>query len=364
MFEKLDKVKFRYNEIAELLSRPDIAANQSEFRKLSKEYSDLEDVVKAYEDYNRVKKEAEENKKLLFETSDSEMKELAKAEQDLLEEKLSGIEKEIKELLVPKDPADEKNAILEIRSGTGGEEAALFAADLYRMYSRYFESKRWKVETIDFSESSIPGGVKEVVLNVSGKSIYGDLKYESGVHRVQRVPKTEANGRIHTSAASVAVFPEAEDFDVDINENDLKIDVFRSGGAGGQNVNKVETAIRITHIPSGIVVQCQDERSQLKNKTKAMKVLRSRLYELELEKRDKELTSQRKQMVKSGDRSDKIRTYNFPQNRLTDHRIGLTLYNLSDILEGDLDEIIDKLKTADRAERLADAGETVAGSKE
>jgi len=354
MFEKLEKVKSRYHEIAELLAKEGITNDQNEFRKLSKEYSGLENIVSAYDNYLRTKKEVEKNRKLLFETNDTEMKELAKAEQEELEIKLDGIEKEIKELLIPKDPVDDKNAILEIRSGTGGEEAALFAADLYRMYSRYFEAMRWKIELIEFNESSTPGGIKEVVLNVSGKSIYGDLKYESGVHRVQRVPKTEANGRVHTSAASVAVFPEAEDFDLEINENDLKIDVFRSGGAGGQNVNKVETAIRITHLPTNTVVQCQDERSQIKNKMKAMKVLRSRLYEVELEKRDQELISKRKSMVKSGDRSDKIRTYNFPQNRLTDHRIGLTLYNLSDVMEGDLDEIIDKLKTADRAQKLAD----------
>ncbi|MBK8549560.1 MAG: peptide chain release factor 1 [Ignavibacteria bacterium] len=354
MFEKLEKVKSRYHEIAELLAAPDITNDQNEFRKLSKEYSGLEDIVNAYNNYLKIRKDVEDNKQLLFETNDTEMKELAKAEQETLEGRLEEVEKEIKELLIPKDPVDDKNAILEIRSGTGGEEAALFAADLYRMYSRYFETKRWKVELIEFNESSTPGGLKEVVLNVSGKSIYGDLKYESGVHRVQRVPKTEANGRVHTSAASVAVFPEAEDFDIEINEGDLKIDVFRSGGAGGQNVNKVETAIRITHLPTNTVVQCQDERSQIKNKMKAMKVLRSRLYEHELAKRDQELVSQRKKMVKSGDRSDKIRTYNFPQNRLTDHSIGLTLYNLSDVVEGDLDEIIDKLKTADRAERLAD----------
>lgn len=354
MFDKLEKVKSRYYQISEMLSDPGIIGDQNEFRKLSKEFSGLEGIVNSYNDYVKTKKDAEDNRKLLFETNDSEMKEMAKEEQERLDNKISEIEKEIKELLVPKDPADDKNAILEIRAGTGGEEATIFAADLYRMYMRYFEKKGWKVDTIDFSDASNPGGLKEAVLNVSGKSIYGDLKYESGVHRVQRVPKTEASGRVHTSAASVAVFPEAEDFDIEVNENDLKIDVFRSGGAGGQNVNKVETAIRITHIPSGIVVQCQDERSQLKNKLKAMKVLRSRLYEFELEKRDRELTSQRKNMVKSGDRSDKIRTYNFPQNRLTDHRIGLTLYNLSDIMEGDLDEIIDRLKTADRAERLSE----------
>jgi peptide chain release factor 1 len=354
MFDKLEKVKSRYNEISELLAKPEAVNNQKEFRTLSKEYSDLTDIVSAYDNYLKLKKEFEESKDLMYNSGDAEMKELAKEEVDRLTAELGKSENEIKELLIPKDPNDEKNAILEIRAGTGGDEASLFAAELFRMYNRYFEKVNWKTEIIDYSEASIPNGLKEAVINVLGKSVYGDLKYESGVHRVQRVPKTEANGRVHTSAASVAVLPEAEDFEIDINENDLKIDVFRSGGAGGQNVNKVETAIRITHIPTGSVVQCQDERSQLKNKMKAMKVLRSRLYELELEKREKETSSQRKQMVKTGDRSEKIRTYNFPQNRLTDHRIGLTLYNLAEVMEGDLAEIIEKLKLADRAEKLSE----------
>jgi len=354
MFDKLEKVRQRYNEIAELLNKPETVNDQREYRKLTKEYSDLTEIVQAYDEYLRIKQNLEVNKKLLYETADAEMKELAKEESEQLQSQFTSLEEKIKELLVPKDPNDSKNAILEIRAGTGGEEAALFAADLYRMYTRYAETKGWKLELITFNESSGLGGLKEVIVNVTGNDIYGNLKYESGVHRVQRVPQTEAQGRVHTSAASVAVLPEADEVDVDINQNDLKIDVFRSGGAGGQNVNKVETAIRITHIPTGVVVQCQDERSQLKNKQKAMKILRSRLLEAEIEKQDKLVADKRKLMVKSGDRSDKIRTYNFPQNRVTDHRIGLTLYNLSQIIDGDLDELIEKLKIADRSEKLSE----------
>lgn len=354
MFDRLEKVKNRYNEIAELLNKPEARSVQKEFIKLSKEYSDLKEIVNSYDEYNNIKSDLEKNRQLMHETSESEMKELARAEVEELETKLRDLEAKIKELLIPKDPNDSKNAILEIRAGTGGEEAALFAADLYRMYSRYAERIGWKIEVITFNESSGLGGLKEVIANVTGKDVYGTLKYESGVHRVQRVPVTEAQGRVHTSAASVAVLPEAEEVDIDINPSDLKIDVFRSGGAGGQNVNKVETAIRITHIPTGVVVSCQDERSQLKNKQKAMKILRSRLLEAEIEKQDKDISDKRKLMVRSGDRSDKIRTYNFPQNRVTDHRIGLTLYNLSQIIDGDLHELIEKLKIADRAEKLSE----------
>jgi peptide chain release factor 1 len=323
---------------------------------LSRERSELVEIVKSWEEYSKILNDIKGNKEIINSGGDKELISMAETELDELEERKEKLEEEIKVLLLPKDPNDNKDIIMEIRAGTGGEEAALFAADLFRMYSRYAEIKNWKLELMDVSDSGL-GGIKEVVFSVSGNNIYGSLKFESGVHRVQRVPETEASGRVHTSAASVAVLPEAEDVQIDINPNDLRIDIFRSGGAGGQNVNKVETAVRIIHNPTGIVVQCQDERSQLKNRQKAMKVLRARLYDLKLKEHNAELSAQRKSMVGSGDRSDKIRTYNFPQNRVTDHRIGLTLYNLSGIIEGDLDELIEQLKLADRTEKLQENGQ-------
>jgi len=349
--DKLEKIKERYEHINKQLSDPLIMSNREKMITLSKERSDLESIVQVYEKYSKVLKNIAGNKEIIESSEDKELIEMAKAELDELEGQRENLEDEIKIILLPKDPNDDKNAIIEIRAGTGGEEAALFAGDLFRMYSRYAELRRWKLELVDINDTGL-GGIKEVVFSLSGKNVYGDMKFESGVHRVQRVPETETSGRVHTSAASVAVLPEVEDVQINVNPADLKIDIYRSGGAGGQNVNKVETAVRITHLPSGIVVQCQDERSQLKNRHKAMKVLKARLYDLELKKQNAEISEQRKSMVRSGDRSDKIRTYNFPQNRVTDHRIGLTLYNLSGIMEGQLDELIEQIKIADRAEKL------------
>ncbi|MBU0561474.1 MAG: peptide chain release factor 1 [Bacteroidetes bacterium] len=351
IISKLREIKEKYSKINEKLSDQDIVLNQELLIKLSRERSELQEVVEAFDRYNVIIKNIEGNQEIINSKEDKDLAELAEMELEDLIEKKNTIEEEIKALLLPKDPSDDKDVILEIRAGTGGDEAGLFAADLLRMYTRFAELKGWKMELMDLNEASM-GGIKEAVAAMRGKGVYGDLKFESGVHRVQRVPATEASGRVHTSAASVVVLPEVEDVEVEIDMGDLRIDVYRSGGAGGQNVNKVETAIRITHIPTGLVVQCQDERSQLKNRHKALKVLKSRLYDLKLREQNNEVSAQRKLMVKSGDRSDKIRTYNFPQNRVTDHRIGLTLYNLSNIVEGDLYELIEKLKIADHAERL------------
>ena len=355
LLERLKKIENRYDKVNEQLSDSAITSDREKMINLSRERSDLEEIISAYETYSKIVNDIEGNKEIINSKIDKELTEIAESELQELEEKKVKMEEEIKLLLLPKDPNDNKSIIMEVRAGTGGEEAALFAADLFRMYSRYAEVKNWKIELIDINYTGI-GGLKEVVFSINGDGIYGELKFESGVHRVQRVPATEGSGRVHTSAASVVVLPEVEDVQVDINTNDLKIDIFRSGGAGGQNVNKVETAVRITHLPSGIVVQCQDERSQLKNRQKAMKVLRARLYDMKLKEQESEVSAQRKSMVKSGDRSDKIRTYNFPQNRVTDHRIGLTLYNLSEIINGDLSGLIEQLKLADRTEKLQAAG--------
>ncbi len=356
LIEKLRKIKNKFEQINQQLSDPDVLSDREKVVNLSRERSELTEIIQAYEKYSEVLKNIDGNKELIDIGGDKELVNMAELELEELEEKKIKLEDEIKVLLLPKDPNDNKDIIMEIRAGTGGQEAALFADDLFRMYTRYAELKGWKIEIIDISDTGL-GGIKEAVFSINGRDVYGSLKFESGVHRVQRVPATEANGRVHTSAASVAVLPEAEDVQIDINPNDLRIDIFRSGGAGGQNVNKVETAVRIIHLPTGLVVQCQDERSQLKNRQKAMKVLRARLYDMKLKEQSAEISAQRKSMVGSGDRSDKIRTYNFPQNRVTDHRIGLTLYNLSNIIEGDLDELIEQIKLVDRTEKLQETVE-------
>jgi len=352
LVEKLQSIKRRFTEVQELLSTPEVVANQQKSKELGREFRELEPLVQKANEYLKTYNDIEGSRQVLSTGGDPELKELARAEIEELQPKLSALEEEVKQLLIPKDPNDNKNVILEIRSGTGGEEAALFAADLYRMYVRYAERKGWKVDTMDWNETD-KGGFKEVTLSIEGDDVYGTLKFESGVHRVQRVPETEAQGRVHTSAATVAVLPQVDDVEeVQINPADLQIDTYRSGGKGGQNVNKVETAVRITHKPTGIVVACQQERSQLQNRERAMKMLRSKLYEMKLNEQISAQAAARKSMVGSGDRSDKIRTYNFPQNRVTDHRIGLTLYNLDKFIDGEIDEMVEALRLADRAEKL------------
>jgi peptide chain release factor 1 len=354
ILERLEGVKQRFIEVGELLTQQEVLTDMERYVGLNKEYKSLLPIIEAYEKYKLTLTNIESTKNLLSTERDDEMREMAKAELEAMNSQIPGMEEEIKMLLVPVDPEDEKNAVVEIRAGTGGDEASIFAGDLFRMYSKYFESKRWKVEVNRFSEGTA-GGYKEIVMSVSGDGVYGIMKYESGVHRVQRVPQTETQGRIHTSAASVVVLPEADEFDIVIKNEDIRKDTYCSSGPGGQSVNTTYSAIRLTHVPTGIVVTCQDEKSQLKNYDKALKELRTRLYNLEYQKYLDEVSHRRKTMVSTGDRSAKIRTYNYPQGRMTDHRIGLTLYNLPSILDGNIQDVIDALQMAENTERLKDS---------
>ncbi len=350
MFDKLDFILEKYEELSRKVSDPEIIGNQPVWQKHMKEMSDIEPIVQKYREYKKAKSDLAGAKEML-DSGDEELKEMAKAEIAELEGQIETYENELKILMLPKDPNDDKNVILEIRAGTGGEEAALFGADLLRMYTRYAERKGWKTELMEINDTGL-GGIKEAVMLIKGKGAYSRLKYESGAHRVQRVPETESSGRIHTSAATVAVLPEVDDVEVEINPNDVRVDVYRSSGNGGQSVNTTDSAVRLTHMPTGLVVTCQDEKSQIKNKEKAFKVLRARLYDMKISEQNKELSEQRKSQVGTGDRSERIRTYNFPQGRVSDHRIGLTIYKLDYFLDGDLDEIIDGLITNDQAEKM------------
>ncbi|HHY77335.1 MAG TPA: peptide chain release factor 1 [Clostridiales bacterium] len=351
MFEKLEFIEGKYEELSIKISDPEIIAEQNLWKKLVKEHSDIEPLVMKFREYKSVIKNIEDSEEMLREEEDRELLEMVKIELADLEEKRAALEEELKIMLLPKDPNDEKDVIVEIRGAAGGEEAALFAADLFRMYTRYAERQGWKVDILSSNPTDI-GGYKEVIFEIIGKGAYSRLKYESGAHRVQRVPTTEAGGRIHTSTATVLVMPEADDIDFELDMNDVRIDVFRSSGHGGQSVNTTDSAVRVTHIPTGTVVTCQDEKSQLKNKEKALKILKSRLLEAEIAKKNAEIANERKSKIGTGDRSERIRTYNFPQGRVTDHRIGLTLYKLNDFLDGDLDEMIEALITTDQAEKL------------
>ena len=358
MLDKIRIIKQRYDEVSDLIIQPDVIMDQKRYAKLSKEYKDLGKVVKKGNEYKSLTDSIEEAKEIIADGSDAEMMEMAKMEMDEAKKRIPILESEIKFMLIPKDPEDAKNAVVELRAGAGGDEASSFAGELFRMYTKYCESKGWKVSTVDYSEGT-NGGFKEIQFEVSGEDVYGTLKFEAGVHRVQRVPQTETQGRVHTSAATCMVFPEAEEFDVEINPKEVRIDFFCSSGPGGQSVNTTYSAVRLTHIPTGLVAQCQDQKSQHKNKEKAFKVLRSRLYEMELAKKNAEDALKRGTMVTSGDRSAKIRTYNFPQGRMTDHRIGLTLYDLSNIINGDIQKIIDELMMAENTSKLKELGETI-----
>jgi peptide chain release factor 1 len=354
LLEKYESVKHRFEEVQQMITDPEIIADMKRYVKLNQEYKNLEKLLGVFKEYKNLIDNLESGKEMLAEESDEELREMAREEMEMAEEKIPEKEKQIKMLLVPADPEDDKNAILEIRAGTGGDEASIFAGDLYRMYTKFCEKKGWKMEVTNLNEGTA-GGYKEIVAKVSGAGVYGILKYESGVHRVQRVPQTETQGRVHTSAATIAVLPEAEEFDVELKESDIKKDTYCSSGPGGQSVNTTYSAIRLTHIPTGIVVTCQDEKSQLKNLAKAMNELRTRIYNMEYQKYIDEISSKRKTMVSTGDRSAKIRTYNWPQGRVTDHRINLTLYNLQAIINGEIDEIIEKLMIEENAEKLKEA---------
>ena len=357
MLEKLQIIKQRFDEVSDLIIQPDIITDQKRYIQLNKEYKDLRLLMDKREEYLELTNNVSEAQEIISDGSDTEMLEMAKMQLEEAKERLPKLDEEIKFLLVPKDPEDSKNAVMEIRAGTGGDEASIFAGDLFRMYTKYCESKGWKTSVVDFSEGT-SGGFKEIQFEIEGEDVYGTLRFEAGVHRVQRVPQTETQGRVHTSAATVMVFPEAEEFDVEINPKEVRVDFFCSSGPGGQSVNTTYSAVRLTHLPTGLVAQCQDQKSQHKNKEKAFKVLRSRLYDLELAKKQAEDSLKRGSMVTSGDRSAKIRTYNYPQGRVTEHRIGLTLYDLSNIIDGDIQRIIDELQLVSNTEKLRETGET------